>query len=75
MENKNSVILGKVSKYNNIEATSEKNLALLEAPKESLQILEAINLTHHVHKVQNEFNKKNKVVQLKQLFGKNVYLG
>ena len=75
MENKNSVVLGKVSKYNNIEATSEKNLALLEAPKESLQILEAINLTHHVHKVQNEFNEKNKVVQLKQIFGKNVYLG
>ena len=75
MENKNSVVLGKVSKYNNIEATSEKNLALLEAPKESLQILEAINLTHHVHKVQNKFNEKNKVVQLKQIFGKNVYLG
>ena len=75
MENKNSVVLGKVSKYNNIVATSEKNLALLEAPKESLQILEAINLTHHVHKIQNKFNEKNKVVQLKQIFGKNVYLG
>lgn len=75
MENKNSVVLGKVSKYNNIEAVSEKNLALLEAPKESLQILESINLTHHIHKVQDEFNEKNKVVQLKQIFGKNVYLG
>lgn len=75
MENKNSVILGKVSKYNNVKATSEKNLALLEAPKESLQILESINLTHHIHKVQDEFNEKNKVVQLKQIFGRNVYLG
>lgn len=75
MENKNSAILGKVSKYSNISAATSSELALLEAPKESLQILESINLTHHVHKVKQNFNEQTKVAKLKELFGKNVYLG
>jgi len=75
MENKNSAILGKVSKYSNITTATSSELALLEAPKESLEILEAINLTHHVHKVKKNFNEQNKVARLKEMFGKNVYLG
>lgn len=75
MENKNSVILDKVSKYNNLEDVKGNDLLLLEQPKESLAILESINLTHHIHKVRNKVNEENAVKQQKLLFGKNVYLG
>lgn len=75
MTNKNSVVLGKVAKYNNVQPMPEQDKLLLEIPKDDLQILEAINLTHHIDKVKKTFNEENKVVQLKQIFGKNVYLG
>jgi len=75
MENKNSVILDKVSKYNNLEDVKGNDLLLLEQPKESLAILELINLTHHIHKVKTKFNEENAIKQQKLLFGKNVYLG
>ena len=75
MENKNSVILDKVSKYNNLEDVKGNDLLLLEQPKESLAILESINLTHHIHRVRTKVNEENAVKQQKLLFGKNVYLG
>ena len=75
MDNKNSVVLGKVSKYNNLEDVRGNDLLLLEQPKESLAILESINLTHHIHRVRTKVNQENAVKQQKLLFGKNVYLG
>lgn len=75
MNNKNSVYLGKVSKLNNAFNISNEETLLLEAPKENLQILETINLTNHIHKVNNKFNTLNRVKQLSSLYNRNAFLG
>lgn len=75
MKNKNSVYLDKVSKLNKAFNISNEETLLLEAPKENLQILETINLTNHIHKVNNKFNTLNRVKQLSSLYNRNAFLG
>lgn len=73
-KHKNTFNLDKVSEFNNVIVTKEKQL-LLEAPSESLEIVKAIHLTHHLNKIENEKNKFAKYSHFKEEFNANVYSG
>lgn len=73
-KNKNTFNLDKVSEFNNVVASKEKQL-LLEAPTENLEIVKAIHLTHHLNKIEEERNKLAKYSHFKEQFESNVYSG
>ena len=79
LTNKNISVLDKLVKTE--EVTTEKSLStkssvlLLEGPKENLDILHKVGLTHHLDINADKISEKNSVKMLSQIYGGKTYKG
>lgn len=79
LKNKNISVLDKLVKTE--EITNEKSLStksatlLLEGPKEHLDILHKVGLTHHIELNKQKLHEKNSVKMLSQIYGGKTYKG